>query len=95
MSKNYYIDTDYLHSYVFFKNSALRKTLSNKGDVDGLRYENFKKIIFNKNINVKIPFIVCGEFFNNINRLYNSFHDDNIHYINNEIFSLFLKIFYF
>jgi len=88
MLLTYYIDTDYLHSYVFLKNSSLKGFLSNKTkDEDITRYENLKKIIFNKNKNflIKIPFIVCGEFFNTINRKDN-LEVNHFHVINSEFF---------
>lgn len=92
MSLNYYIDTDYLHSYIFYKNDLLKKFLKNKLlDIECTRYNNFKNILYNSNNNVfiKIPFIVCGEFFNNIKRKPECLNDENsLHTINMEIFSL-------
>jgi hypothetical protein len=74
------------------KNHLLKKFLSKKNsDEEKTRSENFQDIIFNKNreIFIKIPFIVFGELFNNINNYHASFDENCISSINNEIFSLF------
>ena len=92
MPHHYYIDTDYLYSYIFIRDSSLKRLLSkNNMEYEIARCENFKNILFNKNkeIFIKIPFIVFGELFNNINSYNKTLDESNIRYINKELFSLF------
>jgi len=74
------------------KNPQLKKFLSKKSmDEEIIRCEQFKEIIFNKNteISIKVPFVVFGELFNNINRYYADFDQNCINDLNNELFHLF------
>lgn len=94
MPQHYYIDTDYLYSYLFLREFKLKSFLPKKTiELEKVRCANFKDIIFNKNkdVFVKVPFIVFGELFNNINNHNNDFDDKCVHYLNNELFSLFEK----
>jgi predicted DNA-binding protein (UPF0278 family) len=67
MAQHYYIDTDYLTSYLLYKDKETRDFLEDT-DVEKARYEGLKRLITNRNTNIefKIPFIVFGEFFNTL-----------------------------
>jgi hypothetical protein len=69
MAQHYYIDTDYLTSYLLYKDKETRYFLEDKDkDVEKARYEGLKRLITNRNPNIefKIPFVVFGEFFNTL-----------------------------
>ena len=94
MPHHYYIDTDYLYSYIFMKNHHLKKFLSKKNmDEEVARCDNFKKIIFNKNTEVliKVSFVVLGELFNKLNNHVTDCDENCFNSLNNEIFSLFRR----
>ena len=89
----YYADTDHLYSYIIWKDSQTHRNLiSNKNSaVEHIRYENFKKVLFNNNIQIKVPLIVAGELINNLNNCHNQLDTVCANYIYGKIFSIFKR----
>lgn len=88
----YYTDTDHLYSYIIWKYSPTRRELISKNHEDEkIRYENFKNVLFNNSIQIKVPLIVVGELINSINKYHNRLDTTCVNYIYGEIFSIFRR----
>lgn len=66
--KHVYLDTQYLHAYIFPKKKGYNK--KKHAEEDKICFDQFS-YLFNckeKNLILKIPFVVLGEILNNISR---------------------------